>query len=425
MSRRKILLSAYSCEPGFGSEPGVGWNIAVRLAEHHDVWVITRASNRSTIEAVVGAQPTSGLNFVFYDLPRWSRWWKRGTRGVQLYYYLWQIGSFRVARKLHRRIDFDLAHHVTLGKYWAPSLLSLLPIPFIWGPVGGGESAPRSFYRTYGLRGIIYEIARSLGKSLAEHDPLVRLTAQSSRIALVATPDTEARLRQLGAKCILHVPGQTGVSEEQIEDFAAMQTPRKRPVRFLSVGRLLHWKGVHLALHAFAVADLPDAEYWVVGDGPERARLKKIARSLGIEDRVVFWGNLPREETHERFAACHVVVHPSLHDFSPTVCFEAMAAGKPVLCLRLGGPAVQIDKESGVCVPADTPKHAIAGLAQGMRLLGRSPELRDRMGHAGRKRVRSLFTWNRKIGVLLDVYTEALARDQPLSERRNEPEVPV
>ena len=141
----KLLISAYACEPGRGSEAGVGWNCVLQAARFHEVWVLTRKNNREPIENALQTDPLENVRFVYFDLPRWSRFWKRRTRGLQLYYYLWQIGAYFVARKLHRRVGFDLTHHVTFVNYWLPSLLPLLPVPFLWGPVGGGESAPVGF----------------------------------------------------------------------------------------------------------------------------------------------------------------------------------------------------------------------------------------------------------------------------------------
>ena len=166
MKRLKVLISAYACEPGKGSEPGVGWNVAREMAKHHDIWVLTRANNRPAIEAELAENPVPGLHFAYYDLPRWAKWWKRGGRGVQLYYYLWQLGAYRVARRLHREVGFDLAHHVTFVKYWAPSLVSRLPVPFVWGPVGGGESAPKAFWDDFGPEGRRYERLRELARWL-------------------------------------------------------------------------------------------------------------------------------------------------------------------------------------------------------------------------------------------------------------------
>jgi hypothetical protein len=138
MPRLKILISAYACSPHQGSESGIGWQAVTHMAVHHEVWVLTRANNRGPIEVALQNTPINGLHFEFLDLPRWARFWKRGQRGVEIYYYLWQIAAYVYARRLHSVVGFDLAHHYTFGRYWSPSFLSLLPIPFIWGPVGGG-----------------------------------------------------------------------------------------------------------------------------------------------------------------------------------------------------------------------------------------------------------------------------------------------
>ena len=146
MERLRILVSAFYCEPGKGSEEGVGWNMAREIARHHDVWVLTRTKNRVSIEAEMSRTPIPGLHFVYCDLPRWGRWWAKGQLlEWHLYYYLWQIYVYFVAKRLHHSIRFDIVHHVTFVKYWIPSFLSRLPVPFVWGPVGGGESAPGAF----------------------------------------------------------------------------------------------------------------------------------------------------------------------------------------------------------------------------------------------------------------------------------------
>src|SRR4029077_18913154 len=138
--RLKVLVSAYACEPGKGSEPGVGWNWVSQISKFHDVWVITRENNREQIEEGLGRFPIPGAHWCFWDFPPWACFWKRKRRGIHLYYYMWQFGAYWQARKLHHRVRFDLAHHVTLVIYWMPSFLSFLGIPFVWGPVGGGDS---------------------------------------------------------------------------------------------------------------------------------------------------------------------------------------------------------------------------------------------------------------------------------------------
>jgi glycosyltransferase involved in cell wall biosynthesis len=347
------------------------------------------------------------MHLVYHDLPFASRW-EGGHLDWQLYYYLWQISAYFVARRLHYDIGLDLTHHVTFGKYWGPSFLSLLPIPFVWGPVGGGDTAPRAFWRDLGARGIVYEALRYAACWVGEHDPFTRLTARQSSPAIVTTPATADRLKSMNAKHVEHLPGQTGLSQPEIERLGSLSVPASSPVRFVSIGRLLHWKGFHLGLRAFARACLPDAQYWIIGDGAERKRLQSLARELGIEGQVWFWGSLSRENTLHRLGDCHVLVHPALHDFSPTVCLEAMAAGRPVVCLDLGGPATQITHKTGIKVPARDPEQAVVGMSAAMRDLAGDEGFRRRLGEQGKQRVEATFSWSVKAESLTRIYREAL-----------------
>lgn len=389
-----------------GSEPGVGWNTVQDLVKHHKVWVITREDNRPTIEGELAKKPIPGLQFVYCDLPL-SGLWKQGLQGVHLHYYLWQITAYFVARKLHRELNFDLVHHITYVRYSSPSFLSLLPIPFIWGPVGGGESAPKAFWQDFSLRGRVYEIVRKLAHRLGERDPFARLTARRSVLVRATTEDTAERLRQMGAKNV-QVFSESGLSQQEISHLAEFAMPDNSTVRFISMARLLHWKGLHLGLRAFAEANLPNAEYWILGEGPERASLQKLAEQLGIAEQVKLWGRLPREETLQKLSQCHVLLHPSLHDSGGWVCLEAMAAGRPVVCLDLGGPSTQVTEDTGFKVPAHTPEQATHDLAEAMTRLAKDSQLRVNMGQAGQKWVRETYSWEIKGQRLAELYEQLL-----------------
>lgn len=390
----KILISAYSCEPGRGSERGVGWNVAREVARRHEVWVLTRPDeSKEAIEAKLATNPVPNLHFVYFTLPFWQDSMRLGQSGaMQIHYYLWQIQAYFVALKLHREIGFDLAHHVTFVKYSAPSFLSLLPIPLVWGSVGGGESAPAPFWRDFSFRARLYEYARNIVRKTGELDPFVRMTARRSAVVRATTADTAKRLYQMGAPDVQIVP-EVGLLDDEIEALSQYPLPSEQPVRFISMGRLLHWKGFHLGVQAFAAAKLPNAEYWIVGDGPELERLKQLACDQGVEKQVKFWGRLAREQTLARLGESHVLVHPSLHDSGGWVCIEAMASGRPVICLNLGGPAIQVTNETGIKVPAQSPDQAICDLALAMQKLAHDSDLRVKMGQAGRRLVDHHFSW--------------------------------
>lgn len=402
-------MSAYSCEPGRGSEPGIGWNTVREVAKYHQVWVLTRPDeSKIEIEAELVRNPAPNLNFVYFTLPIWGGGWRWGQSGaMQVHHYLWQIQAYFVARKLHRQIGFDVIHHVTFAKYSSPSFLSFLPVPFVWGPVAGGESAPGEFWQDFSWRAKAYEIARNLARVLGELDPFVRLTAKKSTLIQATTEETAQQLYKMGVSDVEVVPA-IGLPQEDINFLSEYSIPDVNQIRFISIGRLLHWKGFHLGLRAFAASNLPDAEYWILGDGAELNRLKALAENLGIAQRVKFWGKLSREETLEKLRDCHVLVHPSLHDSGGWVCLEAMAAGRPVICLDLGGPAVQVTLETGFRVKASNPKQAVKDIAKAMTQLVKNPQMRIHMGKAGRKLVDETYSWQARGERLSQLYNKLL-----------------
>jgi glycosyltransferase involved in cell wall biosynthesis len=406
----KVLISAYACRPNNGSDPGIGWHTIRELVKQHQVWAITRNDNRPFIEAELAINPIPNLHFAYYDLPPWVQWWKREQRGVQFHYYLWQIGAYGLARKLYDEIGFDLSHHVTYVKYWGPSFLALLPAPFVWGPVGGGESGPKAFWQDFSLRGKTYETLRDIARWVGENDPFVRLTARRSVVALAATEETATRLSALGCKRV-ELCEVASLPEADFDSLMQLSTVCQKP-RFISIGRLLHWKGFHLGLKAFAKANLPDAEYWVIGDGPEAKQLQELAEELGIAEQVKFWSKLPRDRTLQSLGQCLALVHPSLHESGGWVCLEAMAAGRPVICLDLGGPAIQGTEETGFKVPAQSPEQVVEDLAQIMTRLAQDPELQKRMGKAGQKRVAEVYGWENKGQFILKLYEDVLSLDK-------------
>lgn len=403
--RLQVLISAYSCGPNKGSEPGIGWNTVLRAAQNHDVWVITRSNNRTPIEAALADGSLQNVHFCYVDLPGWARFWKKGSRGVHLYFYLWQIAAFFAARKLSLKVRFDVAHHITFGTYSYPSFLGFLGIPYIWGPVGGGESAPFTFWKSFGWTGFLLETVRTMARKRGEWDPLVRRTAQKAAEVIATTEETAVRLRSLGVK-------QTITQSVAALNPADMQALQRIPgrnseaIRIFSVGRLLYWKGFHLGIEAFSklLVEFPESEYWLIGEGPERRRLENLAKRLGAFPRMKFFGELTRAETLQKIAECDVMLFPSLHDSGGWASVEAMAAGRPVVCLDLGGPALQVDETTGYKIPATNAAEAIREIAKALVALAKDRGLRERMSQSSRARMEAQFNWSRVGDVFEELY---------------------
>lgn len=405
--RLKVLLSAYACDPYLGSEDGIGWNWVLQIAAQHDVWVATWADNRTNIEKYIAEHPhLPKINWIYYELPAWFPLRRDGKKRERLHYYAWQFGAYRVCRRLHKEIGFDLVHHLTFGQYWTPSYMALLPIPFVWGPVGGGESAPRSFYSTFTRLGRRYEWLRDTARSLFELFPPVWFMARRAKVSLATTHESAQRMKRLGAKN-LQILSNVALPDKEAVALSAIPPRTEGPIRFISMGRLLNWKGFQYGLQGFAqfLKANPDAqaEYWIVGDGPELEALQQEAQRLNLGDKVRFLGHLPRAEVLKRISEVDALVHPSLHDSGGWVCLEAMAAGRPVICLDLGGPPLIVG-DTGFVIPAATPTSAINGIAHAMAQLYYDPVLTRQKAEAARARVKTNFSWNSRGDMINTIY---------------------
>jgi hypothetical protein len=336
-----VLLSAYACEPNRGSEPGVGWTWASQLPRCCRVSVITRTKNKPVIEAQLRREPIPNLRFYYVDLPKWLRFWKRGIVGAYLYYLIWQWLAFRAAQRLLRADPFALVHHVTFGSVAMPTFMPRLPVPFIFGPGGGGERGHRAFWRGGGFGAWAYEALRSARAATLRFDPLVQSTLRRSARIFVTTPET-LTLVPPNQRPKAHVLPAMGIaaSEVSVPGSSSPDEPGDASLlRCYAVARLVHWKGIDLAIKAMAaLPSTSPARLTIVGDGPQRARLERLIARLGVGDRVRLHAAIPYADYQRLVAESDVCIFPSLHDSGGTVVLEAMAAGKAVICPTRADP---------------------------------------------------------------------------------------
>lgn len=166
-------------------------------------------------------------------------------------------------------------------------------------------------------------------------------------------------------------------------DRASLDTPNDAFV-FLALSRLHKNKAIDTLLSAFAL--VPDAILWIGGEGPERDRLEKQARDLGISDRVRFLGW--REDRWSLLAACDTFVLPSRHEPFGNSFMQAWAAGKPLISTASQGPSHYIrDHIDGVLTPIDDVNVLATALDQ-MRL---NPSLRESLASAGQAHYKEAF----------------------------------
>ena len=152
---------------------------------------------------------------------------------------------------------------------------------------------------------------------------------------------------------------------------------------------------------ARARAQSVDATLTIVGDGPARRNLEKLARELGISDQVIWRGKVSRQELLGMYGAHHAFLFPSLHDAGGTVILEALAHGLPVICLALGGPGKMVDPLCGRVVPVAnrTEDECVALIASEIVALAANERLRVALARGAIKQCRD-FSWSKIVAAL-------------------------
>lgn len=401
--RRRVVMSAFACEPGRGSEQEVGWRWALEMSRWFDVTVITQTRNRDGIEERLkdGIPSECHLHLEYVQLPKPIYQLKSRFDSLTWpYYAVWQKFAFQRASSLHREKPFDLAHHVTFVSFRVPIYLKRLGLPVVFGPVGGADKAPfHLLMRGFSLRICLKELARNC------------LTDASAVVMRCYLPLSEGK-----GICLAATPAMGQIFEEAslpYEVFPAIgidvgREPDPRPsgpLRFLYVGRFHALKGVHLLLEAFAKANVPGASLTLIGSGSEEPKLHQLADQLGITERLTWTGKIPRSQLSARYRNHDVLVAPSLYESGGLVVLEAMAEGLPVIVLDVGGHSISVAEGCGIKVcPASIIPKVIDGLATAMRFYVDHPERIENDGRRARQRVLEHYGWTRKVIHMRGIY---------------------
>ncbi len=312
-----------------------------------------------------------------------------------------------VARKIVQRLiaeeAIDVVHEPIPVSPKHPSRMYDLGVPVVVGPLNGGMTFPHAFEARQGaFERLFLRVGRALSGGAHRLVPGKRRAAT----ILVANARTRSALPR----------GVTGRVVEMIENGVdgSLWTERNRvatgPIDLVFLGRLVDWKAVDLLLRAFAS---PAREFGcrlhIVGDGPERERLRTMVAQLGVAQQVRFHGFVEQTVAAEVLGNANVLVLPSLFECGGAVVLEALASGVCVIATDWGGPADYVDATCGILVPPDGEERFVSGLEQAIRRLARDPEECRRLGSGGPRRIETLgVEWNQKVDSMLEIYRETI-----------------
>jgi glycosyltransferase involved in cell wall biosynthesis len=347
--RPRILVFAYACEPGRGSEPGAGWGLVRALAEFADCTVLVGPEHMPSIQRWQGVAASDGLEFVVVEEPAWAPPEPRHRLTRFVVYLAWLRRARAAGLRLHRRRPFKAVHHATYSVYWLPTAATAFDVPCIWGPVGGAVVTPTPLWRLLGWRGVCTEMLDLVAVRAFGALPSARRASRSA-VVLVQNEETRDRL-----------PGDVQRRAVVLNHAMFTELPEGQPVvrgsECVFVGALESRKGARLVINALSYAE-ESVCLCVIGDGPERATLEQLSRRLGLSERVRFVGRRTREEVLAHVRGAAAVVFTGLREEGGIALAEAMLAGAPVIVLAHGGArtiaATSCDRSRVVMIaPAD------------------------------------------------------------------------
>ncbi|MBP3962401.1 glycosyltransferase family 4 protein [Paenibacillus lignilyticus] len=401
-----LLLSAYACRPNMGSEPAVGWNWVEELSKYHDLWVLTNYTNQRDIESYKASHPEAlkNVTFIYVRVNR-AFWYKEWKRFERMYYYLWQKKALHAARKLTQEINFDFVQHVTYVSCILPSFMYKLGIPFIYGPISGGENIPKIIQYPMSMKSKLIETVRSLTQLIPVVAPSVQKAFKHAKLIIAVTEETKALIPS-EYRSKVKVVQAIGLKSEFFEP----EPPAKQNTvcKILCAGRMLYWKGFELAVQA-AIQALDHGariELTVLGDGNEE-HINKLRTMSGkyLDQEIKFVRRVEYDQMKSFYDQFDILLNCSLRDSGCLVVIEGMSRGLPVICVDTGGPRVNTNSSCALKIAPAPYLQLVDQLEQAIHQLVNDEELRTSLAKAAYLHSKTAFGNERKIQELLEYYT--------------------
>lgn len=407
--RLKVLLGCYACDPGYGSEPGMGWNFVSNIARHHDVHAIVEEGEfKETLTKFAAEHPEKVQNITFHFVRRTHHETLRKFWPPSYYWFYrsWHRRAYKLARELDKKENFDIVHQVTISGFREPGFLWKLGKPFIWGPLGGFTDTPWCLLGSLGLGGALHFAVRNILNGIQKRFGLsCRAAARHSTAILTSTTKAVEEIKRFwGREAVL-------MNEVGLETGHTTYQPQTHkpgtPLRICWAGEHIPRKALDLLLHALPHCK-EKMELHVLSKGPRMEAWKQLAHKLGLDNIVTFHGFVPREEAFRIMSSSHVFCITSVREDTSTVVFEAFRYGLPIIAMDHCGFSSVIDATCGIKIPINSRNQVISDYARHLDTLATDENYRAQLSAGALKRCQH-FTWDAKMEVLNKIYSQAQA----------------
>lgn len=404
----KILISAYACAPNKGSEPGMGWNFIMGLANFHELHVIVEKRKwEKSINEYLLKHPKLNKNITFYfiDKKRNKPLRKLWPPSYYWFYKKWQKEAFKLACELDGKLNFDLIHQLNMVGYREPGYLWKIDKPFVWGPIGGLENSPWRFLFSLGFKGFLFYLGRNL-MNYWQRNFLIRPKIAAKRkdsVLIVATPENKSLAKKLWGKDSIVV---SEVGQEQNVLNNIKKRYENEALNIIWSGQHTAGKNLPLLLKALKYVNF-NFKVHVLGNGEMTSSWKRLANLLAIQKHIIWHGWVNKSKAFEVMNDSHVICITSIKDLTSTVTLEALSFGLPIICLDHCGFSHVVNNNCGIKINVSTPKKAVIDFAVALEKIYNDENYRQNLSKGALKRAKD-FSWESKINRLNTIYTSLL-----------------
>jgi glycosyltransferase involved in cell wall biosynthesis len=399
----RILLLAPGSNPEEVSMPYVTYSHAAALAQLHDVaFVVGSPTEEAVRRAKASFRSIEVVRMPLLErIYAWSfrRIFKGNydSQALTAFNYPFSLAfEWRAWRQLRRRIlagEFDVVLRIMPMTPVLPSPFAFFlrkgPIPFVIGPLNGGLPWPPGFRQLENQKEWVANL-----RNLYRYLPFARSTYRHASAIIAASSQTYAEFAAYNGK-VFFVP-EPGIARSLCYDDSRSPNPGAK-LELIFVGGLVPRKACDLALRAAGPLLRSDlARFTVIGDGPERARLEQLTRSLGIEKAVLFCGWLSHADVLKYLRAADAFVFPSLRDNGAGVVFEALASGAVPVVADFGGPGDIVRPDVGYKVALTNENDVVVQIENILTELAHNRSRLAQLRRQGIEYVKECLTWDAK-----------------------------
>ena len=362
----KILINAYACSPGMGSEPGMAWNWVSNLAKFCKLYIITEGEFRDRIEEVV---PTleQGKNMHFYYNPVSEEirkmCWNQGDWRFYKYYKEWQWKTYLLAKDICKVEKMDVLHQLNMIGFREPGYLWKLSqengVPFVWGPVDAKDKFPVAYLDGAGLKTKLFmHLKNFLTGIQLRHSKRVLLAAHQASVIFSASSNSQRSFKKY-MNIDSPLLNETGC---YVQDHPIVDKSGKDTFDVLWVGKMDFRKQLGLALQSVAITGNESIRLHIVGGG-DAEPYKLLANTLGIKDKCIWHGAVSHDEVQSIMQNSDVFFFTSVAEGTPHVVLEAIGNNLPVVCFDTCGQGDAVNEKVGKKILLTNPSKSSQSFA--------------------------------------------------------------